>query len=278
MFFSEIPSVVSLENYDTKTLKKGKYKDKVKGDIAEQVVFKQLKKWYEDSKDDVLVLHSHQFLDSESSKEKDFIVVNLTKGYVFIIEVKSNANKLQTAKKQLLDGKTRIDEIFGAIGLRSTAWKYAGIFVALHGSVSDSLLNCENDCSTFAIIGEDNFAAKFKEMEATIIESHQSWDPSKHVDEFIDLSQELLFIAQGNPLAPVTGSKIVEATCKAIDDVSTVKNIFFWTIQQLDIIQAELLFVLLDAFYSTGKTIFHCKLNFSIISFNFYVNLRLFLV
>ena len=43
-------------------------------------MFEALKKHYEKSGDDVLIVQSHKFLNSVSSNEKDFLLVNVTKG------------------------------------------------------------------------------------------------------------------------------------------------------------------------------------------------------
>ena len=145
MFFSGIPKVANFKEYEefyTKKGEKGEYTDQIKGVWAEKFVFHELKKYYNDSKDDVLVVHSHQFLGSSTkkenefidSKEKDFIIVNLSKGYIFIIEVKTNANKFQVAKRQLKDSKIRIEELFGNMGIECPiVWKYSGVFIAQIG-------------------------------------------------------------------------------------------------------------------------------------------------
>ena len=108
MFFSGIPKVSNFKEYQdhyANKAEKGLYSDQIKGVLVEKFVFNELKKYCGDSKDDVLIVHSHKFLGSSTTKEKDFIILNLSKGYIFIIEVKANANKFQFAKKQLLDSK-----------------------------------------------------------------------------------------------------------------------------------------------------------------------------
>ena len=89
VFFSGIPEVIKPSQYDAKTNSDGKYKDKIKGDTAERVAFESLKKYYEKTGDDVIVVHSHLFL--ADANEKDFVVFNLSKGYMMIIETKSTA-------------------------------------------------------------------------------------------------------------------------------------------------------------------------------------------
>ena len=67
--------------------------------------------------------------------------------------------------------------------------------------------------------------------------------------------KELVFIAQGNPYAPVTNSAIIKQTSKDVDKAGTLENICFWTPDQLSVADAEEMeFVFLNSFYSTGKT------------------------
>ena len=70
-----IPQAVHLSEF-----KVAKYLDGVRGDIAERSMFFQLEKYYKSTGDDVLIIHSHKFLNKETNNEKDFIVLNLTKG------------------------------------------------------------------------------------------------------------------------------------------------------------------------------------------------------
>ena len=94
VFFSHIPKVIDFgTEYDMK------YKSQVSGQIAEEEVFIELKDYFDGTKDDVLVLHSHKFLDNKSNNEKDFIILNLTKGYILVIEVKASSSKYSKAKQ-----------------------------------------------------------------------------------------------------------------------------------------------------------------------------------
>ena len=78
MFFGQVPEAIQLSQY-----KVGKHFDNVKGDIAERNVFYELEKYYSNEGDDVLIIHSHKFLNNESNNEKDFLVFNLTKGNLY---------------------------------------------------------------------------------------------------------------------------------------------------------------------------------------------------
>ena len=102
MFISQVPEVIKPCDYTAKTDDKGTHKDMLKGQIAEKIMFEELKKHFEKTQDNVIIFHSHKFLENDSNSEKDFIVVNLDKGYVLIIEVKSRDFRYQKEVKILI--------------------------------------------------------------------------------------------------------------------------------------------------------------------------------
>ena len=182
---------------------------------------------------------------------KSGILLTIT-GAIATVEVKANQRGYQKAIKQLYDGQDRMAEVFSILGL-STAWKHVGIFYA-HVGADLPLFGCE-PCSFFAIIGEDQIPEKMPKIDELLTQSHDNWNSSDHVEEFVRVAKQLLFIAQGDPYAPVTGSNIVTKTMQHVLRVSSVENIFFWTPEQLSLVQAiNILYVFIDAFYSTGKT------------------------
>ena len=253
IFFSASPEVIILSEYDEKTKGKGKHKDGVKGQIAERAMFVALKDHFKKSKDDVLVLHSHKFLD-KTSTEKDFIVVNVTKGYLMVIEVKANISKYQKAKKQLFDSKERIEEICHILG-PTTKWLFVGVFYAHQNSSGKPIFDCE-PCSVFGIVGEEAIGDKLAQIDENATKLHDAWVPSDHLEEFGNLVKELMFIAQGDPKAPVTDPGFISKVDDQVKRASTCDNILFWTPEQLSLIGVLMYpFVFLDAFYSTGKSV-----------------------
>ena len=248
-YFSDIPQIVNPDAYETKKNFKPKTVDKIRAEKAEKTMFQALQRHFNDTKDDVLVLSSHKFSHNTSVTEKDFIILNLSKGYVMNLEVKYNSKKFKSAQKQLYDGKDRLSEIFSEV----SGWKFIGVFYAQTG---EKMFDCpKKKCSTYAIIGEDEIEEKLKQIEKYIAIENETWEPSEHVKEFVELFKELVFIAQGNPYAPVTDSAINKQTSRDIDKAGTFENICFWTPDQLSIADAvEMEFVFLNSFYSTGKT------------------------
>jgi hypothetical protein len=76
MFFGQVAEAI---NSSEKALSLAAA-DNVRGDIAERKAFYALKQYFTDTGDDVLIIHSHKFLQSGQNNEKDFIIINLSKG------------------------------------------------------------------------------------------------------------------------------------------------------------------------------------------------------
>ena len=89
-----------------------------------------MEKHFKKNGDDVLVIKGHLFLDN-SSQEKDFIIVNLTKGYIMLLEVKFNGDQFQKAKKQLFDGIAKIQKLFKRLNI--DPWDIVGVFYREEG-------------------------------------------------------------------------------------------------------------------------------------------------
>jgi hypothetical protein len=75
MFYSQIPEAIKLSEYKVQN-----HEATAKGDLAERIMFFALEKYFSAEGDDVVIIHSHKFLNNKSNNEKDFIVINLTKG------------------------------------------------------------------------------------------------------------------------------------------------------------------------------------------------------
>ena len=74
--------------------------------------------------------------------------------------------------------------------------------------------------------------------------------------EFVSVAKVLLFQTQGHPLAPLTKQKQIKKIDQALDLASAPENIFFWTPEQLSIVQAmDVDWMFLMGYYGCGKTI-----------------------
>ena len=86
--------------------------------------------------------------------------------------------------KQLFDGKEKIQEILSKLGFK-IEWKHVGIFYAQVGGELP-LFDCEN-CSIFAILGEEELFEKLKKIEAEVKSKNKLWNPVDHVIEFVEI-------------------------------------------------------------------------------------------
>ena len=169
-----------------------------------------------------------------------------------ILEVKWTQKLYQKTKKQLFDGMERIQEILAVIGLLDAGWQLVGVFFAYVGTEFE----CET-CSIFTIIGDSAIHSNMERIENKVAEKHHKWIPGDHVQEFKDVTKEILFIAQGDPNAPVIGEYIINKTVAHVEHASSLDNTILWTPEQLALIEENpenLPHVLFDNFYSTGKS------------------------
>ena len=168
------------------------------GDLAERKVFQALQKYFDKTRDACLVLHGHSFLYNQNFQEKDFIILNLTKGYVMVIEVKASNNGFPKAKQQLKDSKERVQAVFNSVENMSNAWQYIGVCYFDAG-----------DCDSthdFVINGIDQL--DFLSIESNVAKNrNRVWLPNQHIKEFVNVAKVMLFQAQGHPQAPLTKQK-----------------------------------------------------------------------
>ena len=160
------------------------------------------------------------------------------------IEVKENVKKYQSAIKQFHDGRESLTKIFNSIENMSQDWKYIGMFYASLDS-SQPLFDCQV-CLAWTILKKENIQSKLEHMESRL---NPGWNPTEHLIEFVELVKEIMFIAQGDPKAPVTQAMQVNKLSQNMD-----KNMIFWTPEQLNIVNSNADFCLLMAYYGCGKT------------------------
>ena len=219
------------------------------GDVAERKVFSALSEYFNQTKDASLIIHSHSFLYDQNFKEKDFIILNLTKGYVMVIEVKATykSSYFAKAKEQLRDSKERMQAVFNSVANMSNDWLHVGLCYMDAGDCGST--------SDFVINGIRQL--DFHRIESKIVQTRTThWDPDQHIVEFVSVAKVLLFEAQGHPQAPLTRELQIKKIDDELDDASAPENILFWTPEQLSIVQAmDINFMLLMGYYGCGKTV-----------------------
>ena len=265
VFFSKVPSVLSLDvaeytrKKEANNLKGIKFPNvdpgNFKGDVYEKLIYEVLKKYFD--KDACLILHGHYFLHEDNMPEKDFIILNLSKGYIMDIEVKATDNGFNSAKQQVQDCRERIQAVFDCIQNMSSLWKFVGVcFIGNCTSNKDFVINGTVDPDDPNAITV--FCDKLTNIEQKVHHSHQQiWNPTQdRIKEFVEVAKHLLFIAQGNQKAPLIKQRLIEKVEEDLDKSSTAENIFFWTPQQLSVVEAmQINYMFLMGYYGTGKTI-----------------------
>ena len=268
LFYTKFPKVLSHSEWEQKQRKLDRSRarsraaikeerHRIMGNQAERIIFDKLKHYFEG--DDVLIVHSHLFLyGSGPAREKDFLVLNLTKGYFMHLEVKLSGKpeRFHRAMNQLKDGRFRMQKLIDSIDGISKLWVWIGtaLFQYPH---SDLQFNCSN-CQDFVFFGFDGFDMQLRSIEQKIdnFQQTQQWNHVDHQVEFVEIAKQLLFVAQGNPGAPVTRDKVVEKTITVLDKGSELENIFFWTPQQKSAVESMgQPHMVLFGYYGTGKTL-----------------------
>ena len=273
-FLSKIPNVLKYEEFHERRQRalelRKKGNDQVyvpkdhlnsgelPGEMTEREMFDGLKRHLESSGDDCLVLHAHSFLCGNNFQEKDFIVLNLSRGYIMIIEAKVNTKrgKDKKAMEQIKDGRMRVQKLINSVKDVSNQWKFIGVFYVKEGSETDFQCSSFCPCREFTIVTQSSIPSKLFNIDFNMEASHPDWNPRNHVNDFTELTKQLIFTFQGNPEAPILGSKVIESIGKEMDKACTIENIFFWTPEQLSILNAiNEDFMVLFAYYGCGKTL-----------------------
>ena len=154
---------------------KGKWRCRMKtieGEVLEKDVYDSLKKYFQSHpEEEVLVLHGYEILDLDAPEnpkkpishwEKDFIIINVTYGYVLNIEAKQtlNGKSMESAKKQLENTKRIIEKWFGA------DLKQGWVFIsAVYCEKGDVWNNCCEDCDmNFVFSGTEDLVMKIEKI------------------------------------------------------------------------------------------------------------------
>ena len=182
--------------------------------------------------------------------EKDFIIVNLTCGYIFNLEVKKTLN--QTTAKHVRDQLKRTKKLFekwfGADFLEDE-WKYfSGIYCEY---INSEILcgKCYN--SKFIFTNPANLREKLEEFHCDL--DREKRDTPTH-ESFHMLAKYLLFYSTYNkvPVSSVIDSKIKEN----LDKSGNADNVILWnwTPGQKSLLDGHVPLVIFTSYWSTGKT------------------------
>ena len=224
------------------------------GELTEKELYFSLKGFYEQLGDDVIILHSHFFLWNDNTPEKDFILINLSRGTIMVIEAKQHTKhqKLQKGLKQIEDARKRVEKLFCSIDKMSSEWVFVGVMYLRQGRAG----RCCDTCPDFTIATRAEISEKLEAIHRMVNDENRLWVPGKHISEFIELCKNIFFTAQGNILAPVTSISSLKKINDEIEKTSEAKFVLFWTPSQMSIVDAmKLPFMMFLGFYGVGKTL-----------------------
>ena len=146
----------------------------IKGEALEKTVYEALKSFFkqpENENHEVLVLHGYEIMDLSMKKgqkefgrrEKDFLIVNLTLGYIMNIEAKSSLTKpnLNDAKKQLENTKKMFEKWFG-LDL-NPGWQFiSGVYCEKESG------NCEKCKTDFIFTSSEDLSTKLEKIHENL--------------------------------------------------------------------------------------------------------------
>ena len=163
---------------DLSPKEEGKWRCKIKtleGEILEKTVYDTLKAYFRThDNQQVLVLHGYELMDFDMLEgrkeiphgEKDFIIINLTYGYIMNIEAKSslNAKSLKEVKRQLEETKKWFEKWFGAD--LTAGWKFiSGVYCERNDKTNKNCRNCDMD---FIFTGSEDLTNKIEKIHGML--------------------------------------------------------------------------------------------------------------
>ena len=126
-----------------------------RGELPERRLYDTLQKYFNNSDDTVAVFHGIDILKLNLDrnfkvKEKDFVIINPTRKFIMIIEVKRTlgaGDSIEKSEAQLSDAKKDLEVWFGTEGLHN--WLYIPM---IYTENIDPVLGCD-ECTKFVIEG-----------------------------------------------------------------------------------------------------------------------------
>ena len=289
---SEIPHIVNYTDYQRKTRERGLFSamnltqsqkhyrtpenqhretvNMIKKEVSEAEVFHGIDEYFQLKNESVIIFTN---IEVNDEKEKDAVIVNLTRGYILLVEVKNfltdrkytnqKYSSIQKGVKQLNEAHQTLKRICNL----KNEWM---VIKMLFGMDKEPLLYICSQCHPFVATSKET---KFSKLMETII-NHSAIDIKKDFtfcDDFYKIIRELLptrlRIASDvtDLFSSSMKSSILEGIKSNVKQAGRVENIAFWSNNQIDIVQNSLwlrrvLFVPHKTGYSTGKTLLmaHC--------------------
>ena len=223
----------------------------IPGDDCEKSFFKSMKEFFEGAGQQVFGFNGLEVFQKgrdgrEGIVEKDFLLINLTHGYIMSIECKATLYKdvFKKAVRQIKGIKQYLEE---QIPHLLNGLKFYGVIYSTE--VKAGFKPCMN-CSDYIIIGEGQIKEKLGKIGAN--------GKMACPKQFKEIIKNLAYKYQANHNLPVS-SAMVQIAMDQIEKAGTVENVkllSFWTPGQIGLMSAmDCPKVLLQAPFSVGKTL-----------------------
>ena len=229
---------------------------------SELTVIDGIATYYEKCKnEDIFIFFNQDFEDKVNKRwlERDALIVNCTRGYIVVVEAKSELtkSKLSQGSKQL---KETMENILKPISLSlSQNWD---VYFILYGTSIDSSIYVCPSCKPFVLTKSNGTFSKLLQN----ILSYQGIKDWTYAKDFQLLIKEVLplrvRIAKNLVSAFTAKQSLLEKISRNVQQAGIAEVIAFWTRIQFNLAHdcVNCKRVLFDSCFSTGKTLLmrHC--------------------
>ena len=273
-FLTQIPKIVEPEKYEEMSAFKNlTISEKVIGQIAkegaEMAVIDGIETYFKKhDSEDVFVLFNQDVQDKEKNRwlERDAIVINLSRGYVMVIEAKASLRTDPRSKGRCIEGSNQLLAMLEVIKNNAAKlnqdWKIIHI---LFGTVidQDHFPYCCANCKPF-IMTQDDFGIQLESAleNVRLLDANEM---KEYATDFLFLVKEFLPLKLriDNKMTNLFDSSktfpskaILGKVSKNMEELGQPENIAFWSPSQFDIANhcLDMKRVLFCSAFSTGKT------------------------
>ena len=235
----------------------------VKKEIPEMAVCDGIDDYFSKLNEDVFIVYNQDLAhkDRPGFSEKDAIVVNLTRGYILVIEAKWHLSASQI-KKGVDQLKDAVKTICQSVPILKQKWT---LLKVLYGNTIESYDYFCHKCREFVIT---NYHGTFESYLTALIEKEiptRTKDFS-YVQDFYNIVKAIIPIKLriagnvSNFMEISMPKKILQQISENVEEAGTPENIAFWSPDQFNIASncldyKRVLFMPQKAGFSTGKSV-----------------------
>ena len=240
----------------------------VKQESSESVAINGIEKYFDfHSNEDAFIMATQDLQDpiDNTWHERDIFIINLSRGYVLNLEVKSVLEDTKSWKKSSKPAHVQLQKTMEILTnhfenplVLQQEWKVINL---VYASKVDPNFNICNAVNEFIITENDDFNSKLTlilETHAPLVNSYSYVKDfylmvSELLPERVRICTEMVQTFQ----KPVNEAIIQKVTQNVEDEAGSVLNIAYWSHDQFDIVANSKILkrVLFDSAFSTGKTL-----------------------